>query len=122
MEHYKPVTSDLTTIDLNNNNNLHHQHHHHHRHNRQKNRTTKQQQLVPLSSSKKSQVKSVVYTDPNTNQENIFVRDHQQQKISMKNPLSWRKRWSKWLSSCGSERTSYVKSNPITVSIKVKYY
>jgi hypothetical protein len=117
MEHHKAMTSDLTTIHSNNNNNSHH--HHHHNNNRQKKRTTKQQQLVSLSSSKKAQVKSITYIDPNTNQENIIVRDHQQQ-ISMKNPLSWRKKWSKWLTSCNSERTSQIKSNSITVTIKVK--
>jgi len=112
MEHHKVMTFDLTTIDSNKNNNSHH-------HNRRKKRTTKQQQLVSLSSSKKPQVKSIIYTDPNTNQKNIIVRDHQQQ-ISMKNPLSWRTKWSKWLTSCSSERTSQIKSNSITVTIKVK--
>jgi hypothetical protein len=119
MEHHKAVTSDLTTIDSNNNNNSHHHHHHHH--NRRKKRTAKQQQLVSLSLSKKSPVKSVVYTDPNTNQENISV-SAQKKQIPMKHPPSWRKKCSKWFLSCSSERTSQVKSNPITISIKVRYY
>ena len=118
MEHHKAVTSDLTAINSNNNNNSHHHHHHHH--NRRKKRTVKQQQLVSLSFSKTPQVKSVAYIDPNTNQENISIRD--QHQISMKNPLSWRKKWSKWFTSCGSERISHVKSNPIALSIKVRNY
>ena len=106
MEHRQAVTSDLTTNDSNNNNDLHHHH------NRRKKRIAKQQQLVSLSLSKKAQVKSVSYTDPNTTYDNN----------PMKNPLSWRKRWNQWFSSCGSERISDIKSKHITVSIKVRFY
>jgi hypothetical protein len=113
MEHHKAMTSDLTTINSNNNNNSHHHHHHH---NRRKRRTSKQQPLVSLSSAKKPPVKSA----SNTNQENIPLSDQQHQQIPMKNPLSWRKRCFQWFSSCGSDRTIYVKSNPITISIQVR--
>jgi hypothetical protein len=123
MEHRKSMTSDLTTIVSNNNNNSHYHHRHH---NRRKKRTAKQQQLVSLLPSKKTQVKSVCYIDPNSNRENISLSHQlpltQQQQISMRNPLSWKKRWTKWFSSCGSERISQVTSNPVTVSIKVRYY
>jgi alpha-D-ribose 1-methylphosphonate 5-triphosphate diphosphatase PhnM len=117
MEYHKAMTSDLTTTDSNNNNNSHHHHH-----NRRKKRTGKQQQLGSLSLSKKPPVKSVSITDPNINQGNISLREQQQQRISMKNPLSWKKRWSQWFLSCSSDRTSYIKSNPIIISIEVRYY
>lgn len=116
MEHHKAMTSDLTIMNSNNNNNSN-RHYHHQHHNRRKKRTVKQQQLMSLSPSITSQVKSVAYIDPNTNQANISLRD----QIAMKNPLSWKRRWSKWFSSCGSERI-YVKSNPMIISIKVKFY
>jgi hypothetical protein len=109
MEHHKGVTSDLTTIDSNNNNNSYYHHH-----NRRKTRTKKQQQLQPLASSKKLQLKSVSYNDPN----NISVKIQQQR--SMKNSFSWKQRWSQLFSSCGSERVSQVKSIPIAISIEVR--
>ncbi|CAF1335245.1 unnamed protein product [Rotaria sp. Silwood1] len=113
MEHHKALTSDLTTINSNNNNNYHHHHH------RQKKETAKQQPLGSLSLSNKRRVKSVSITNPNIQQENISgsVQRHQQ-RISMKNPLSWKKRWSTWFSSCGTEQSAYVKCNPITISIE----
>jgi hypothetical protein len=118
MEHHKAVTSDLTMTNSNNNNNSHHHHHHHH-HNRRKKRTLKQQPLISLSSPRKSHVKSVTIVDPSVNQENISLSE---QTLPMKNSLSWRKRWAKWFSICGSDREIYVKSNPIIISIEVRFY
>jgi hypothetical protein len=111
MEHHKALTSDLTMSDLNNNNNSHY--HHHHYHNRRKKRIARQQQLTSLSLSKNPHVKSVSIVDSNTNQERIAVGE---QQIPMKNSLSWTKKWTKWFSSCGSERqTTPTESNPIEV-------
>jgi hypothetical protein len=115
MEHREALTSDLTTIDSSNNNKSHHHHHHHH-HNRPKKRTTKQQRLQPLSLSKNLRVKSVSYTDPNTN----LVKSQQQQQRSMRSSSFWKKRWTQWFSSCGSEHVSQVKSIPIAISIEVR--
>jgi len=115
MEHHKAVTCDITTIDSNNNNNSHHHH-------RSKKRIAKQQQLVSLSLSMKPQIKSVSITDSDANQENISLSDQQQQPIPIKNPLSWKKRWSRWFSSCSSERIMNIKSNPIATSTEVSCY
>ncbi|CAF2721331.1 unnamed protein product [Rotaria sp. Silwood2] len=113
MEHRKALTSDLTTMNSNNNNNSHHHHH------RQRKEIAKQQPLGSLALSKKRQVKSVSITNPNIHEENISVSvQRRQQRIPMKNPLSWKKRWSTWFSSCSTERTAYVKCNPITVTIE----
>ncbi|CAF1164313.1 unnamed protein product [Adineta steineri] len=122
MEHHKAMNSNLTTIDSNNNNNNKsrcHQHHHHHH--RWKKRISKQQQLGSLLN--KPQVLSMSITDHNTNQENISLSEQQQQQqqhqqIPMKNSLSWKKKWSKWFSSCSSERTMHVKSNSIKIPIE----
>ncbi|CAF1115038.1 unnamed protein product [Rotaria sordida] len=114
MEHHKALTSDLTAINSNNNNNSHYHHHH-----RQKKEITKQQPLRSLALSKRRQVKSVSIANPNIDQENISANiQRRQQRISMKHSLSWKKRWSTWFSSCSTERTAYVKCNPITVSIE----
>ncbi len=112
MEHHNGVTSDLTMFDSNNNS---HQHYHHH--NRRKTRTKKQQQLQPLTSSKKPEIKSVSYTDPNNT--SVKIRQQHQQR-SMKAPCSWKQRWSQWFSLCSSERVCEVKSIPIAISIEVR--
>lgn len=106
MEHRKVGISDLTMIDSSKNNNrFHHQHH------RTKKRTSKHQQVIPLSLEKNSPVKSVTYTDPNAN----LMTSHPTEQLL----FSWRKRWSKWFSSCGSERLIPIKSKPISIFIEV---
>ena len=101
MEHRKVGISDLTMIDSNKNNNRFHHHH------RTKKRTSKHQQVIPLSLEKNSPVKSVIYTDPNAN----LMTSHP--------TFSWKKRWSKWFTSCGSERLIPIKSKPISIFIEV---
>ncbi|CAF1223545.1 unnamed protein product [Adineta ricciae] len=111
------MKSNVTTIDSNNNNNSHPRHHHH----QWKKRIAKQQQLVSLSLSKKAQIISMSTADRNVNQENISLSS-QQQQIPMKNPLSWRKRWSKWFSACSSERSIHMQTNSRTISTEVSCY
>lgn len=42
----------------------------------------------------------------------------QHQRSSMKTPLAWTKKWSKWFSSCGSDRNKSSSSN-IIVQVSV---
>jgi hypothetical protein len=118
MEHGKALTSSITMIDASNNNNSHH-------HNRKKKRTAKRQQLPPSSSlaPKKRHVPSVIITDSNLNSQKIYVSEPLPQKkeehIPMKKSLAWTKKWTKWFSSCGSERVSHTDLNPIIVSTEV---
>jgi hypothetical protein len=118
MEHGKALTSSITMIDASNNNNSHH-------HNRKKKRTAKRQQLPPSSSlaPKKRHVPSVIITDSNLNSQKIYVSEplpqKQEEYIPMKKSLAWTKKWTKWFSSCGSERVSHTDLNPIIVSTEV---
>ncbi|CAF3486666.1 unnamed protein product [Rotaria socialis] len=116
MEHYKAEASDSTRTNPNNNNNSH-SHHHNHRH---KKETVKQQPLRSMPSSKKRHIKSISMINPTAYQESntVVSNPRHQQKSFMKDSISWKKRWSLWFSSCSSERTAYVKCNPITISIE----
>ncbi len=109
MEHRKPPTPNITMVDSSNNNNSHN-------HNRWKKRTTKGHELP--SPSKDQHVSSLLMTDSNSNQQKIYVRE-QQQYIPIKTPLAWTKKWTKWFSSCGSEKISHTDLNSITVSTRV---
>lgn len=108
MEHRKAPTTTITMVDASNNNNSHH-------HNQRKKRTAKRQTLPsPSLTSKYQHVPSVIITDPNSKSHKICVRESQEQQdqhIPMKNPLGWTKRWTKWFSSCGTERISQTDSN-----------
>lgn len=121
MEYHQAMASDVMMINLNDNNNNSLNHYQHHR---QKNDATKNHTLRSLSSSSKTrQIKAISMINPITYQErNSISNQRHQQKLSMKNSLSWKKRWSSWFSSCGSERNAYVKCNPITVAIEVRCY
>jgi hypothetical protein len=120
MEHRRAMKSNVMTTDSNNNNNPHHHHHHHHQ---WKKRMAKHQQSLSLSLLKKAPVISMSTPDHNANQENISLSGHrlQQQQIPPKNPLSWRKRWSKWFAACSSERAMHLKSHPRTISTEVSF-
>jgi hypothetical protein len=110
MEHRKAPTPNITMIDSTNNNNSH-------SHNRRKKRTAKRQQLP--SPSKDQHVSSLIMTDSNSNQEKICVREQQQEYMPIKTPLAWTKKWTKWFSSCGSERLSHTDLKAVTVTTKV---
>ncbi|CAF2408227.1 unnamed protein product [Rotaria sp. Silwood2] len=86
-------------INSTNNNNLHH----HDRRNRWTKTTTKGQQLQSPSLILKNQ-----------------YDQQQQEEMPMKNPLAWTKKWTKWFSSCGSERISHNNSNSRTQFIEKK--
>ncbi|CAF4328973.1 unnamed protein product [Rotaria sp. Silwood2] len=88
-------------INSTNNNNLHH----HDRRNRWTKTTTKGQQLQSPSLILKNQ-----------------YDQQQQEEMPMKNPLAWTKKWTKWFSSCGSERISHNNSNSRTQFIEVSRY
>lgn len=100
-------------INVNNNNNLHHRQ-------QRKKRTTKRQSLPSPSLTSKSQhVPSLIITDPNSKSHKIYVRESQEQQekpMPTKTSSTWTKRWSKWFSSCGTERLSQTNSNSTTTT------
>jgi len=122
MEHRKAPTSTITMIDASNNNNSHHHHHHH---NQKKRRTAKRQQLLSSSLTPKNpHVSPVIITDSNLNSQKVYVCEPEEEEyIPMKNPLAWTKKWTKWFSSCGSERVAeHTVVNPIIIPKRVSSY
>jgi hypothetical protein len=118
MEHCKTPTSNTTMIDASNNNNSYRNHQ------KKKRTTTKRQQLPSPSLTHKhhQHIPSVIITEPNSNQSKTYVYEtlKQDEYIPMKNPLGWTKKWTKWFSSCGSERVSQTNLNTsIEVSFKL---
>ena len=122
MEHRKAPTTNTSTIDsTSSNNNWHHHHHHHHHHYQQhssdrgKSRRAGKRQQYPL---KDQHLPPIFIINPNRYQpEKIHQRE--QQSIVMKHPLAWTKKWTKWFSSCGSDRVSHTESTSSIVTIKV---
>jgi hypothetical protein len=115
MEHRKALTPSITTIDSSNNNKSHNR-------NRQKKRTAKRQQLASSSLTSNTQhISTIFITDSNRNHKKMDIHE-QQERIPIKNPLGWRKKWTKWFSSCGSDRISHTDSSPIPVTIGVSEY
>lgn len=113
MEHRKALTCSITMINAINNNNSQ-------LHNRHKKRIAKRQHIPsPSLISKDQHVPSVFINDSNTNQQHIHTREQQKERISMKKPLAWTKKWSKWFSPCGSGRVSQADSNSPSVSVAV---
>ncbi|CAF3674445.1 unnamed protein product [Rotaria sordida] len=104
-------------INSTNNNNLHH---HDHR-NQWIKKTPKRQQLPSPSFILKNQhIPTLFITDSLSNEPKIYTCEQQQQQqgqMSVKNPLAWTKKWTKWFSSCGSERISHTDSNSKIQSI-----
>jgi hypothetical protein len=109
MEYRKAPTSSIKTIGANINNNSHHYQH-------KKKRTAKRQQLP----SKYRHIPAVIITDSNSNPHQIYRCESQEEHIPMKHLFAWRKKWTQWFSSCGSERVSHTHFNPITASIEVR--
>ncbi|CAF3561108.1 unnamed protein product [Rotaria socialis] len=103
MEYRNALTSKITMINSSNNNNLH-------PHNRRKKRiTTKRQELPSPSLALKNQyVPSLLITDSRLAEPRI---NQCEQQIPMKTSFSWTKKWTKWFSSCGSERTTPIDLN-----------
>ncbi|CAF0747099.1 unnamed protein product [Rotaria sp. Silwood1] len=109
---------------VNSSNNNNHLHHHDHR-NRRTKKTIKEQQKPSSTLILKNQyVPTLFITDPRSNESKICTHEQQQQQqqqqgqMSTKNPLAWTKKWTKWFSSCGSERISHTNSNSSTQFIE----
>lgn len=109
MEHRKAMTSTITMIESSNNNHSLHQ---------RKKRTTKRQQLQPSSLSSipnnDQHSPSVSHTGMNSNHIKTHLSGQQKENTSMKRPLAWTKKWTKWFSPCGSQRVSRSDSNTIS--------
>ncbi|CAF1168865.1 unnamed protein product [Rotaria magnacalcarata] len=103
MEYRNALTSKITMINSSNNNNLHP------RNRRTRRITTKRQELPSPSLALKGQyVPSLLITDSRLTEPRINQRE---QQIPMKTSFSWTKKWTKWFSSCGSERTTPIDLN-----------
>ena len=104
MEYVKAPTTRITIINPNNNNNSSRNHR------KKKRRTTatnNTRQPLPL-------------TSPNQSNPSSILRDsHITEQTSLKNPFGWTKKWTKWFSSCGTERLPHSTLNPISVSFLI---
>lgn len=107
-------TSNIITINSNNNNNLYH-------HNRLIKRTTKRTQS-PSSIPKSQHLSLFPISDFEFNTEKIKIFEKQQEQMPIRNPLHWTKKWTKWFSSCGSQRVSHTDLNSNTIPVKVSQY
>lgn len=117
MEHCNRPTSSITMINSRSNNNPHH-------HNRWTQRVAKQHQPQRLPSPslafKNQYIPSLFINESRSNEHQININQREQESIPMKHPLAWTKKWTKWFSSCGSDRISHHNSlNPRTVSDRV---
>ncbi|CAF1308370.1 unnamed protein product [Adineta steineri] len=102
-------------IDTSNNNNSHQRHHL----TRRKRRVAQRQQLTTsLLSSNDLHTSSILNTELNSNHKKIYIREQPKEYISLKNPLAWTKRWTKWFSPCGSQRSSRNDLNLATISVE----
>lgn len=100
MEYVKAPTTRITIINPNNNNNSSRNHR---KKKRRRTTTTSIQQPLPSSS----------LTSPNQSHSPV------NEQISLKNPFAWTKKWTKWFSSCGTERLPPSTLNPILVSFLI---
>lgn len=99
-------TARITSMsNSSNNNNLHH-----HNYRKKKRIYAKQQQQQrqsPSLTSKYQHISSMMII----NERQLHMQSEQAYHRSMKTPLSWTKKWTKWFALCGSEQFCPVNNN-----------
>ena len=104
MEHRKAPTASSTTADSNNNNNS-----------RQQRRTKKRARYA----SQNQRIPAIVITEGTPQHKKSSPPE--QERRPMTSPLTWTKRWTKWLSSCRSDRQTHPRSTSMAIAIGVSW-
>lgn len=103
MEHRKAPTAKLTTADSNNNNNSSHQ----------QRRTKKRARHTPHN----QRIPAIIITEGTPQRKKSSPPEQEQPPMNI--PLPWTKRWTKWFSSCRSDRQTHPHSSSMTIAIGV---